>query len=136
MIQCGPCGHTWFYKKEYQNQIKKNEIDTQNDIDISPSDLVDNDDLSEPIEKKERKLEKKRTVSKGSEIIKYKPKSNFTFAKFLSFLIVIIISFIAVIIILDTFKSFLFNIFPKLEVLLFSLYETLKDVKLFIKDLL
>ena len=72
---------------------------------------------------------------KGSEIVKYDPKFNFTFVKFLSYILVLIISFIGLIIILDTFKSILYNSFPNLEFFLYSLYETLKDVELFIKDL-
>ena len=47
----------------------------------------------------------------------------------------IIISFVGLIIILDTFKTYLYNFFPNLEIILFSLYETLKDIELFIKDL-
>ena len=43
---------------------------------------------------------------------------------------------IALIILIDTFKSFLYEKFPDLETLLFSLFETLKDIKLFIKDLI
>ena len=39
-------------------------------------------------------------------------------------------------IILDTFKTPLYKSFPKLEFFLFSLYETLKDIQLFIKDLI
>ena len=38
-------------------------------------------------------------------------------------------------ILLDTLKSPLIDIFPDLEFVLFSLFETLKDIKLFIIDL-
>ena len=48
----------------------------------------------------------------------------------------IIISFIAVIILLDTFKSPLYSFFPNLELFLFNLTETLKDIKFFVKDLI
>ena len=48
---------------------------------------------------------------------------------------VAIITFIGLIILLDTFKKPLVKIFPELEILLFNLYETLKDIELFIKDL-
>ena len=37
--------------------------------------------------------------------------------------------------ILDTLKSPLINFFPELEVVLFNLFESLKDVKLFIINL-
>ena len=54
---------------------------------------------------------------------------------FFSYLLVSIISFIALIIVVDTLKSPLINLFPDLEIILFNLFETLKDVKLFIIDL-
>ena len=73
--------------------------------------------------------------NKGSELIKYKPKSNFTLSKVFSYLIVLIITFITIIIILDTFKSPLSLFFPNLELLLYNLFETLKDLILFTKDL-
>ena len=88
--------------------------------------------------------EKKTNVSsnidkvnnKGSEIIKYQPQSTFTFSNFLSYVLVGIVSIIGFFIILDTFKSSLYGFFPNLEFLLFSLYETLKDIELFVKDLI
>ena len=36
---------------------------------------------------------------------------------------------------LYTFKNPFYNFFPDLELILFSLFETLKDINLFIKDL-
>jgi len=47
-----------------------------------------------------------------------------------------IISLVALIIILDTFQSQLNFIFPELELILFNLYETIKDIYLFLKDLI
>ena len=61
---------------------------------------------------------------------------TYAFSKILSFLIVGIISFIALIIVLDTFKKPLTNIFPNLELLLFNLVESIKDIFLFFKNLL
>ena len=55
---------------------------------------------------------------------------------FLSYLIVAIISFIALIIILDTFKTQLINVFPGIELILFNLFESLKDIFLFFKNLI
>ena len=54
---------------------------------------------------------------------------------FFSYLLVFIISFAAVLILLDTLKSPLINLFPGLETILFNLFETLKDIGLFIIDL-
>ena len=134
-IQCGSCGHIWFYKKNDQNEAKINENETIDNIDIFNQNIQSDNNLSEP-SKGNKKISKKKELSTtGSELVKYKAKSNFTFGKFLSYIIVIVVSFIAVIIILDTFKTPLYNFFPDLEFILFSLYETLKDIELFIKDL-
>ena len=62
-------------------------------------------------------------------------KNNFSFSIFLSYIIVFMISFFALIILIDTFKNPLYTIFPKLELILFNLFEILKDIRLFIKDL-
>ena len=71
----------------------------------------------------------------GSELIKYRAKTSFTISKFLSYIIVFLVSFIGVIIILDTFKSPLSIFFPSLELLLYNMFETIKDLVLFAKDL-
>ena len=129
-IQCGACDHVWFYKKSDQNQVKINKIETEDNIDISDKNIQSDNTLSEPFIRKE-KISKK----KGSEIVKYKAKSSFTLGKLLSYIIVAIITSIGLIIILDTFKGPLYTFLPNLEFWLFNLYEILKDIQLFIKDL-
>ena len=57
-------------------------------------------------------------------------------SKFFSYLLVFIISFVALIVLLDTLKTPLINVFPGLEIILFNLFETLQDIKLFIIDLI
>jgi hypothetical protein len=42
---------------------------------------------------------------------------------------------VALIILVDTFKTPLINVFPDLEIILLNLFEILKDIKLFIIDL-
>ena len=121
-LQCGSCNHVWFYKIEEIN----NEVLELNEEIIS-------EDIETKAEKKEEKLEeisekqKKTTISKNTE-----NKGS----KFFSYLIVLIISFIALIILLDTLKTPLMNVFPGLEIILFNLFETLQDIKLFIIDLI
>ena len=55
---------------------------------------------------------------------------------YLKYTIVFIISFVSLIIILDTFKKPLSITLPNLEIILQNFYETLKDVFLFLKDLI
>ena len=136
-LQCGSCDRVWFYKKE---ELISESPQVNEDIAIKEKEDSEklNDDKSkhqlikQPVEneKVKSKLSTINETEKKSEEIK-KTKSS----KFFSYLIVFIISLGAIIILLDTLKTPLINIFPGLEVLLFNLYETLKDIKLFIIDL-
>ena len=137
-LQCGSCAHIWFYKKQEPISEPLQIIEDIAIKEIEDSGKLNNDKSKDQIKKQlveEKKNEKselssvKETESK-SELIK-KTQSR----KFFSYLIVFIISLGALIILLDTLKTPLINIFPGLEVLLFNLYETLKDIKLFIIDL-
>ena len=77
-----------------------------------------------------------KTENKKFEVTKYQAKSSFNITKLLSYILVSIVTFVALIIFIDTFKSVLYVIFPGLELMIFSLFETLKDIQLFIKDLI
>ena len=134
-IQCGSCNHLWFYKKSQVNDFSKTESKSKNEDLFSKISKKEKSKL-ENIDKKQKLSKNQKNFSQRSEIIKYEPKTSFSFGKFLSYILIVIISFIALILILDTFKIQLYNIFPKLEILLFNLYETLKDIQLFIKDLI
>ena len=134
-IQCGSCDHKWFYKKDTNeiilevnetpvNQIKE-EIKISNDV---TNEIADKKKITEEI------VEEKIEIKPNNEEKPLK-KSNIL-NKIISYLIVAIISFVALIIVLDTFKTPLNNIFPNLELLLFNLYETFEDIGLFLKDLI
>ena len=137
-LQCGSCDRVWFYKKEDPIQeplhIDEDIAIRENEDSDKLNDEKSKDQITKQPDEKNKKPKSelsaiKETESK-SEVIK-KTQSN----KFFSYLIVFIISLGALIILLDTLKTPLINIFPGLEVLLFNLYETLKDIKLFIIDL-
>ena len=137
-LQCGSCEHIWFYKKQEPIseplQIKEDiAIKEKEDSDKLNGDRSKDQLIKKPVEEnkkvKSELLKFKETASK-TEVIK-KTQSS----KLFSYLILFIISLGALIILLDTLKTPLINIFPGLEVLLFNLYETLKDIKLFIIDL-
>ena len=137
-LQCGSCEHIWFYKKQepISEPLQINEdiaIEEKEDSDKLNGDRSKDQLIKKPVEENKKAKSElstfKETESK-TEIIK-KTQSS----KFFSYLIVFIISLGALIVLLDTLKTPLINIFPGLEVLLFNLYETLKDIKLFIIDL-
>ena len=140
-LQCGSCNHVWFYNI----QEKNNEI-------LELKQEIISEDIETKAENKEDKIEEKQQPeeiikteinNKKKEKNSEKQKNTTTFkktenkgSKFFSYLIVFIISFVALIILLDTLKTPLINVFPGLEIILFNLFETLQDIKLFIIDLI
>ena len=129
-IQCGSCNHVWFYNPKISNFKKEKNQDTK--IDKLKKTFIEENKQKVFEEKDYSKLKDK----KNYEITEYKPKKSLSFLKFFSYLIVLLISFVALLIIIDTFNSFLYQFFPGLELIMFNLFETLKDIELFIKDLI
>ena len=127
-LQCGSCDHIWFFKIEDEKLSTPalNEVEKNNDLQVKIKQSTNN-----KIEKKEK--DTKKILEKPKSLTK-KNKQN-TDSKFFSNLIVFIVSFVALIILIDTLKTPLINIFPGLEIILFNLFETLKDIRLFIIDL-
>ena len=125
-IQCGSCNHIWFFKKEDQVQIKTIPIDSKNKEEYTEI----------PIDTKASEEEKILSKNRIKDKIKKARKSSFSLSKLLSYILVLIISFVAVLLIIDTFKTPLYQTFPKLELIMYNFYETLKDISLFIKDLI
>ena len=130
LVQCGFCGHKWHFNIE-QNliEINKNEEIFSPEL-KSNNNEIENDINDTVIENHNDKI----VSSEQDDYIEKKKISNSS--KYLKFLIVIVISFIGLIIILDTFKSPLKVVFPQVEYILQNLYETLKDIFLFLKDLI
>ena len=137
-IQCGSCNHIWHFKiesllkeplilenEEYQKNLSiakdTKEITESVNVEKSTELLIDNEIY------KENKIQENTTTENNIKISKI--------SDFFSYLLVFLISFVALIILLDTLKSPLISVFPGLEIILFNLFETLKDVKLFIIDL-
>ena len=124
-LQCGFCDEKWHFKpsdKKLENDyIKK-------DIKIKKIDLQEK--VPSEVDKIISEAEKIKTtdtisVSKNSE--------NF---KFVNFLFLSIITFTALILILDTFKFQINDALPGFNLLLSNFYESLKDIYLFLKDLI
>ena len=132
-LQCGSCNHVWFYKNEEKNS-KVLELNDE---------IASKDNETKNEKKEENKQQIEKTNNEKKEKISEKQKNKTTsknktnkVSKFFSYLIVFIISFAALITLLDTVKTPLINVFPGLEIVLFNLFETLQDIKLFIIDLI
>ena len=130
-LQCGSCERIWFYKPQNEsaasltlNNISTN-ITEQNEV------IEKNLEISKTLQQ-EKIIEAEIEKENLKTIEKLEDKKS----KLFSYLIVFIISFVALIILVDTLKTPLINVFPGLEVILFNLFETLQDIKLFIIDLI
>ena len=136
-LQCGSCEKVWFYKPVNESEapltlnenISANKVEPAIEIDDKNLEVTKNLQIEEIIVPKIKK-------NKSKEIPNTVKKLENNEFKFFSYLIIFIISFIALIILLDTLKTPLINIFPGLEIILFNLFETLQDLKLFIIDLI
>ena len=153
LLQCNGCNHKWFFKRNITNRLVepiKNNNQTKENENITIESSVE---VKKPIEaertettqlfdntvKNDLVIEKVSTNKKNLSIknnnldidlLKNKKKYNK-----LGLIIVMIISFIAIIIVLDTFQRPISRIVPNIEFLLYNLYESILDIKLFIYDL-
>ena len=139
-VKCGSCDHVWFYKIEDKNleplSLKEDIIDNKDKSDIVNKKIEQTNEVKKSSSHNKIDTKDKKDLDKISDKqIPKKNKTKNTSGKFFSYIIVFIISFVALIILIDTLKTPLINIFPGLETVLFSLFEMLKDIKLFIIDL-
>jgi len=119
MLQCGSCNNQWFYKKKLKKEkkliLEKPKVKIEKNVP---------EDTEELISQAENVLIKKTYKQT------FKSKINI-----LSFLILFLITLISIIIIADTFKDPINMFIPGFDSILDNLYEILKDIFLFIKDL-
>ena len=147
LLVCGSCKNQWFFKKEVINdKTTPNIIDIEVSKDNNTEHIVEDTQLNIQNEIKQNKSEKKIIKNSINENNLSNRKSNKEFnikkidnkvnKSILNLLLVFIISSIGLIILIDTFKDPLAIVLPNIEITLFNLYETLKDMILFFKDLI
>ena len=149
LLECSSCNHRWFFKDVTSNNVVKNELSNTTNTPHSPSteekdDITIKSDLvdEEILINKEPEIQVFET---NNDIYKFKSYTKINIEKnknkkkkinILNIIIVFIISFTALIILIDTFKLPISVIFPNIEFLLYNLYESIMDIKLFINDLI
>ena len=145
LLQCASCDHKWFFKKEaLENTVSPIDEETgidsinifdQNNSSINEEERVSNAPKDEvKVDLEEETKEKIEVNINESAQVNTKPKKQKNF-KILNIFVVAIISFVAFIIIVDTFKYPIGKIVPNVEFILYNLYESIKDISLFIRDL-
>jgi len=129
LLQCSACNNTWFFKKnkiETPQEVTKLEIQNNKEEETISLKNDDANSSEKPSNEEIENVEVEKTIEPLPD------KKNY---RILNILVVSIISFAAFIIIIDTFKTPLGKIVPNTELLLYNLYETFRDIGLFIQDL-
>ena len=133
LLQCSSCDHKWFFKKtekliekkEPKKSIKEDDNKILNEKFVEKS--IEEEEITSITVNEENLSE----INDEEPQIKKDKKTNY-----LKIFIVIIITFVAIIIIIDTFKHQIIFIYPDIEILLSNLYESLRDINLFLRDLI
>jgi predicted Zn finger-like uncharacterized protein len=118
LLQCGSCDHQWFFKTVIKDKISSLEPS----VDLSNAQEIQETELTQEIQIK--KVKQTNPIIKAKQLNYYK------------IFIVFIISIIALIILIDTFKHQINLLFPSTVTILNNLYESLRDIMLFFKDLI
>tara|TARA_E500000331_G_scaffold349413_1_gene392551 strand:+ start:662 stop:1141 length:480 start_codon:yes stop_codon:yes gene_type:complete len=133
LLQCGSCLHKWHFLPiiTIDNEINK-DLESKNNEEPSffKKDKIIKKSDNQSLVNNEKKVKNYDPIKDKKKNLNKKDK-----IKFLNLLLVTIISFLALIIILDTFRNQLTKIIPKLDLYLYSLYETSTDIYLFIVNL-
>jgi len=153
LLRCGSCDYEWFFTEQIikkinleNNQINTYQTDTESKnvpriiekekLDITP-DILEKEklDITPDILEKEKLDITPDILENNLDHDKSEKVKNFKKISFFKVLIIFIISMVSLILIVDTFKKPISVIIPNIEYILYNLYETLKDIKLFFNDL-
>ena len=125
LLECGSCNHKWFYKQDIEDKTEE--------IIIEPQLKNIEEENIDPIQTNISQINELGTSSKKKEIIENKKIKKIGV---LNIIIVFIISFVALIILIETFKDPISIFMPDIKFILNNLYETIRDIILFFKDLI
>ena len=141
LLECSSCNNHWFFKKEETIREIPSVFDEKKTT--VQNNLINESTIDEPLDKSNKDVsepELKDIVPKNLDLKKSQNKitksNNTTRFNFLNLILIIIISIIALIVFVDTLKSPISKLIPNIEFILYNLYETIKDIILFFKDLL
>ena len=135
LLQCSSCNHKWHFSLIKNNENKEKIIKKENKkIEINPSIT----EIKEKISSENLIVKTNNKLKNDNKNVNIKKKINVNInsINFLNMFIVSIISFVGLILLLDSFKQYIGIYFPALLLLLDNLYQTLFDIKSFVKDLI
>ena len=141
LLQCGACDRKWQFNVSDENNEDQNTKEEFNISDSETNEVVEENDSIEKTNNQEIKdsisvpIYNQESIELNNEDSKV-TNNETTTIKYINYFFVMAISFVALVIILDTFKSPISIKFPGINIMLNNLYESVKDIFLFIKDLI
>ena len=144
LLKCGTCSEVWHYKIPTSEQ---NILEELNNIENQKTETTE-ENTDEVIKKKEiispnintakskRRKIKDKNESKSKELVSIEKNTEIKENKIIKNIFLTLISLIAFILLIDTFKNQISQVFPGIINISDSLYLVINDLKLFIKDLL
>ena len=121
LLQCSSCNHKWFFT--VTKKPTKEELIKLDEIESNTNNISDKKDII-----------KKNLIKSSKKVVDENHTKNET-NKFKVFVFLLIL-LVAILIIIDTFKYQISLFYPNINTIMASLYETLKDLKLFVIDLI
>ena len=141
LLKCGSCSKIWHYTPTLETKNDE-EINIKINENINKNEVQSNEAISDEnfTDINEKGLSKENTddgedEEKNIKDEKVNEEKQGKIKMILVYFIIVIISLLGLIFLLDTFKSYLLSVFPSINPLFDSFYQTLLDLKLFIKDL-
>ena len=123
LLKCGACEYKWFFKKNVEpvitHQLDESRLKKNIENFTNKKTLINSFDSQDK-------------TSDNTSIIKVNKRKT----RLLNIIIIFLISFTALIILIDTFKYPINKVVPNIEFILYNLYESIKDIKLFFIDLI
>ena len=143
LLKCGICSEVWHYKIPTSEQ---NILEELNNIENQKTEITEKN-IDEVIKKEEiisqninnakskRRKIKDKNESKSKELVSIEKNTEIKENKIIKNIFLTLISLIAFILLIDTFKNQISQVFPGIINISDSLYLVINDLKLFIKDL-
>ena len=138
LLKCGSCSKIWHYTPVLESKNDE-DLDVKINENINKNEIPSNEAINH-----ENFTDTNREVlsegnTEGEKIdIKNEKENEEKDRKIkivLIYFIILLISLLGFIFLFDTFKSYLLSVFPGMAPFFDSFYQTILDVKLFIKDL-
>ena len=142
LLKCVSCSRIWHYSPVIEDTDSEKKLEDHINEDAIKKGINNDDKIEIKIEKSKENIDIKNNINEEIlynedkiALVETDRENNKNIKKLFYYFVITIITLIGIIFLMDTLKFQIANIFPEVIPLFDSLYETLFDIKLFLKDL-